>query len=74
MLGPSVDCFKDSGDTHLRPDKYRSRGPYSMTNYGLQFPVPLYISGGGTKFGDVEYLMIDMRNRRKEKTQLLLHC
>ena len=46
LLAPWPDCFKNSGNIWLRPEKYRSRGPYEMTNQGLCIPVPIYIAGG----------------------------
>ena len=43
LLAAWPDCFRDSGDIVLRPDKdSRPREPYQMTAQGLRFPTPLY--------------------------------
>ncbi|KAI4157659.1 MAG: hypothetical protein LQ342_008106 [Letrouitia transgressa] len=46
LLAPWPDSFEQSGSVRLRPEKYRSRGPYGLTKDGLRLPVPLSIAGG----------------------------
>ena len=44
LLAPWPDCFRDSGDVVLRPDKISSgRADYQMTGQGLRFPAPMYL-------------------------------
>ncbi|KAL9037656.1 MAG: hypothetical protein Q9214_005603 [Letrouitia sp. 1 TL-2023] len=45
LLAPWPDAFEQSGDVRLRPEKYRSRGPYELTKDGLRLPVPISIAG-----------------------------
>ncbi len=44
LLAPLPDCFRDSGDIVLRPDKrklpFDARGVYQMASQGLRFPAP----------------------------------
>lgn len=44
LLAPWPDCFRDSGDVVLRPDKISyARADFQMTGQGLRFPAPMYL-------------------------------
>lgn len=74
MLAPWIDCFKGSHDIRLRPEKYRSRGAYSITNQSLQFSMPIYIAGSGAKRNELHYLFKDICNHFAKKIELPLYC
>ena len=43
-LAPWPDCYRDSGDVVLRPDKSSyARADFQMTGQGLRFPAPMYL-------------------------------
>ncbi|KAL9612981.1 MAG: hypothetical protein Q9167_002458 [Letrouitia subvulpina] len=52
LLAPWPDAFEQSGGVRLRPEKYRSRGPYELTKDGLRLPVPISLAGGAGNFLD----------------------
>ena len=68
LLAPWPDCFKNSHDVILRPEKYRSRGSYSMTNQGLRFPAPMF------QFIDQATSPFDYFRSRRKRNELSLQC
>lgn len=74
LLALSIDWFADSADIHERPDMYRSRGSYSVSNGVLHFPVPIKFVGGGRATGDLIHGITSMRNKRGRIIEMPIEC
>lgn len=44
VLAPWLDCFADSSEILYHRD-HRQRGPYRLTNQGMEFPAPIAVIG-----------------------------
>ena len=70
LLAPRPDCFRDSGDVVLRPDKISyARADFQMTGQGPRFPTPMYL------VYDVEQKTIaHALGAKKEVVEMAMQC
>lgn len=69
LLAPWPDCFKESGDIFLRPEKYHARGSIEMQSQGLKFPAPIYVTAY-MEWNSFYFLF----NKNKTDVDLAIQC